>query len=652
MLVDRDAEGRGGEQLDPAFTSELPNEGQGGRGRRLIPALSDRAGVEGCCDGGQVLVFALFLLVFVVLLVVGESLVLLGRVREQVRVQAEFELRDGVDVAVAAVTDAAAGSFDLESVFTDGSGGVHSAYGWRGVVGGEKCLDDSLPSGDVDEFLIVDGLSGSGCWRVSEFSLGQGVEGLAGAQGEVAKVVVEVRAGCKPGVDRLEDAPSGVFGCAVSEVVELGFKKRSFLSYVLHYDSNGVPGRWSGAGGLQTAFYAEDGVDVAKRDEIVGPVHTNLSEVLLCGGDAGVVFDEDDLSTPAVDESQRVETAGSGSYRNVCTASVVTGGPSVVDTGRLDVKGLVHDKGFPVPDCDAADVRWLRDAKRAAEAGVAGWKLEAGGASVSLADFTVNGSGYEDVDVVYAEGDLTVTAGAVPRPVTLIAEGNLTLEHSGSKDGDGPAVFKADGSTGGRPHVLGLIAGCDIVIDYTQNTLSGPISGSNDLRPAEPPDPDWNQHYPEDGWREGTRSDEHKHEYTLLRDVTKMRVQEMRNSGPDKLQYSVAEWILQCGQTPVGNPAKSEHTHAPIRVKCLMYTSRSNQNCEAHYFHILGRLEKERQATPRAGPPPRLTSTAASLRLLLLPATPKDAPKAPPIRTDARTHLRRPVLTRLTTNTA
>ena len=82
------------------------------------------------------LVFALFLLFFVVLLVVGESMVLLARFREERGLLVEADSRLVVDRAVGHVNDLAAAHYDKDpaepvSPACDTSAPAHHNVEWR-----------------------------------------------------------------------------------------------------------------------------------------------------------------------------------------------------------------------------------------------------------------------------------------------------------------------------------------------------------------------------------------------------------------------------------------------------------------------------------------------------------------------------------------
>lgn len=432
-------------------------------------------------DGGQVLYFALFLLVFVVLLVVGESMVLLARFREEGRLMMEAESRHVADWAVGSMNDLADEAWDLYAAITTAPAGGGTPVAddrWRSL-GGGACADAAGLALEPE------------CWQIASVSKSSGTAGLAGAADDILEVTVRTRSGCAVGADALDVTPSWAgSGCASGEEIPLKFKRRSFLRYVLHYDTHTTPPRWQARNTrgdpIETAFYAKDATS-GERDVITGAVHANLAEVLVCGKPAN-----------AMASAGRIETDTAGTYKDVCSTH---SGGSLPGKGGLPISALVTDTGEPAPACGSGgsgNTDWLRDARRPAEAGSAGWQHLAGGSTISLATLDAH------TDTVYATGDLTVTSGTVTRAVTLIAEGDIILQN------DTPLHTQADAGTfaaagadrDGRLHVLALIAGCDIVIDYRQ-TPTPP-------RPKQPPDPDPNLHsYPTHRW--GTTG--HTHYY-------------------------------------------------------------------------------------------------------------------------------------------
>ena len=429
-------------------------------------------------DGGQILVFSVFLLFFVMLLVVGQSLVLFARAREAERRWVEVFSRDVVDSATGFVNSIAASAYDLDGELFDAGGDVKTDYGkWRRVDGG-WCDDDG--NGTPDDGLgdgIVDEGAGVGCWRIVKGAEDTGNTGLAGKNIEFVRVDVEVRAGCTPGVDSLDATTGTLRGCATGDWLELRYKRRSMFDYVLHYHDNGLPDRWGAGASITNVVFDATGTAPADRDVIEGPIHTNQDHVLVCGTSASDVFTDTLVEVGA----------GSGAYKDDCGGGSSYG--SLSNTGQITVEGLVVDEGEDNdPECDGSSVNtdWLRDARRPAEAGVVGYEHIVGDGVVDLDEFSAFGT-RALTNVVYATGDLTVTRGTVNRPVTLIAEGDIIIEGSGQELGDSPIEFTATGSdVDGRTHVLGFLAGCDIIIDYAMNELPSPVPTDHPLRPEEP----------------------------------------------------------------------------------------------------------------------------------------------------------------------
>lgn len=478
----------------------------GSTGGDLSGCLCDRAGCgvfarEGGnvkADEGQILVFSVFLLFFVILLVVGQSLVLFGRAREAERQRVEVFSRDVVDSATGFVNNIAASAYDLRKTLFDASGDVKGDYAkWRRVDGG-WCDDDG--NGTPNDGLgdrVVDQDAGVGCWKIVKGAEDTGNTGLAGKSIEFVRVNVEIRAGCTPGVDRLDTATGTLGGCSTGDYLELRYKRRSMFDYVLHYNDNDLPPRWKAGASITNVVFDATGTVDTDRDIIEGPIHTNKDHVLVCGTSASDVF---------TDTLVEVGT-GSGTYKDHCGGGSSYG--SLSNTGQVTVEGLVVDEGETGPGCDGsnANTDWLRDARRPAEANVAGYEHIVGDGRINLAEFSAGGAD-EFTDVVYATGDLRVTKGTVNRPVTLIAEGDIIIEGSDQKSGDGPIEFAATGDTDDRTNVLGFLAGCDIVIDYVMKELPSPVPTDYPLRPEEPYRSE-RPLYPENHWAKA----HHAHHY-------------------------------------------------------------------------------------------------------------------------------------------
>ena len=417
-------------------------------------------------DRGQILPFAIGMLLIVTTFVAGESLIFLARFEATRQAQSEVESSDVVKAAIAYVNDAVAAEYDPLKAL----GGYKTK--WHRINGRDKCAENQNAAlGDEQKINGTAPLYAldTACWRVVGDKETE-EETRTKAKRKILTVTVQIKAGCEIGENITQ-----ITACDTSDVVILRYLKRSFLQYMLHHDTFSLSNRW-GIGTIDVPFH--------HSDKINGPLHTNEFTIPICG-DSNLTEDTKNLqgtqTQEQADNAMRIrgiftnlvgqnnskeygiiETGGdpgndpNGAYLDVCNNKVLIDSSQLYSSSNYNEDKILpfnsgqllvysesgtspscsHDPNDPNydsnnPDANIGNTDWLKEAEKAAEGGGkwVNW-VDSNGKTDHVLDLT-RGAGIDEFDsttnytspkylslpsgktIVWSPGDLKVLANTV-----------------------------------------------------------------------------------------------------------------------------------------------------------------------------------------------------------------------------------------------